>query len=147
MSRTNETRHIKCHETYKCRCRLDASFSNNKQRWIKIKADVNVKNWSTKEYVIRDLFGILAIVNVNVINYVMLENKLVQESSEKIDGNETTHNDYKHACNSCTGYIILFAIAFLTIICVKIAFIYFYGYLKSDPNIPNINPSTETVIY
>ena len=44
MSRTNETRHIKCHETYKCRCRLDASFSNNKQRWIKIKADVNVKN-------------------------------------------------------------------------------------------------------
>ena len=147
MSRTNEIRHKKCHETYKCRCRLDASFSNNKQSWIKIKADVNVKNWSTKEYVIRDLFGILAIVNMNVINYVMLENKLVQESSEKIDGNERTHNGYKNVCNSCTGYIILFVIAFLTIICVKIAFIYFYWYVKSDPNIPNINPSTETVIY
>ena len=145
MSRTNETRHIKCHETYKCRCRLDASFSNNKQRWIKIKADVNVKNWSTKEFVIKDLFGILA--NVNVINYVMLENKLVQESSEKIDGNETNHNDYKNVCNSCTGYIVLFVIAFLTIICIKIAFIYFYWYLKSDPNIPNINPTTETIIY
>ena len=25
MSRTNETRHIKWHETYKCKCRLDAS--------------------------------------------------------------------------------------------------------------------------
>ena len=145
MSRTNETRHIKCHETYKCRCRLDASFSNNKQRWIKIKADVNVKNWSTKEFVIKDLFGILA--NVNVINYVMLENKLVQESSEKTDGNETNHNDYKNVCNSCTGYIVLFVIAFLTIICIKIAFIYFYWYLKSDPNIPNINPTTETIIY
>ena len=145
MSRTNETRNIKCHETYKCRCRLDASFSNNKQRWIKIKADVNVKNWSTKEFVIKDLFGILA--NVNVINYVMLENKLVQESSEKIDGNETNHNDYKNVCNSCTGYIVLFVIAFLTIICIKIAFIYFYWYLKSDPNIPNINPTTETIIY
>ena len=24
MSRTNETRHIKCHEMYKCECRLDA---------------------------------------------------------------------------------------------------------------------------
>ena len=145
MWKTNETRHIKYHETYKCRCRLDASFSNNKQRWIKIKADVNVKNWSTKEFVIKDLFGILA--NVNVINYVMLENKLVQESSEKIDGNETNHNDYKNVCNSCTGYIVLFVIAFLTIICIKIAFIYFYWYLKSDPNIPNINPTTETIIY
>ena len=33
MSRTNETRHIKWHETYKCKCRLDASICNNKQRW------------------------------------------------------------------------------------------------------------------
>ena len=33
ISRTNETRHIKWHETCKCKCRLDASVSNNKQRW------------------------------------------------------------------------------------------------------------------
>ena len=33
MSRTNETRHIKWHEACKCKCRLDASFCNNKQRW------------------------------------------------------------------------------------------------------------------
>ena len=33
MSTTNETRHIKCHETCKCKCRLDASVCNNKQRW------------------------------------------------------------------------------------------------------------------
>ena len=32
MSRTNETRHIKWHETCKCKCRLDASACNNKQR-------------------------------------------------------------------------------------------------------------------
>ena len=31
MSRTNETRHIKWHETCKCKCRLDASIFNNKQ--------------------------------------------------------------------------------------------------------------------
>ena len=30
MSRTNETRHIKWHETCKCKCRLDASVCNNK---------------------------------------------------------------------------------------------------------------------
>ena len=33
MSKTNETRHIKWHVTCKCRCRLDESVSNNKQRW------------------------------------------------------------------------------------------------------------------
>ena len=33
MSRTNETRHIKWHKTCKCRCRVDASVCNNKQRW------------------------------------------------------------------------------------------------------------------
>ena len=32
-SRTNETIHIKWHETCKCKCRLDASICNNKQRW------------------------------------------------------------------------------------------------------------------
>ena len=33
MSRTNETRYIKWHETCKCKCRLDGSICNNKQRW------------------------------------------------------------------------------------------------------------------
>ena len=33
MSRTNETRHIKWHKIFKCKCRLDASACNNKQRW------------------------------------------------------------------------------------------------------------------
>ena len=41
---------------------------------IKITADVNVKSWLTKKYVIKGLFGILENVNANVINHVMLEN-------------------------------------------------------------------------
>ena len=32
ISRTNETRHIKWHKTCKCKCRLDTSICNNKQR-------------------------------------------------------------------------------------------------------------------
>ena len=32
-SRTNETRHIKWHETCRCKCRLDAMACNNKQHW------------------------------------------------------------------------------------------------------------------
>ena len=42
MSRTNETRHIKQHEMYKCKCRLDASvFNNNVEMMINV--DPNVK--------------------------------------------------------------------------------------------------------
>ena len=41
---------------------------------IMINADVNGKNWLTKEYLIKDLFGIQVIANVNLINNAMLEN-------------------------------------------------------------------------
>ena len=41
---------------------------------IKINVDVNVKNQLIKEYVTKDLFGILVIVNVNVIKTVILMN-------------------------------------------------------------------------
>ena len=73
MSRTNETKYIKWHKTCKCKCRLDASVIMNKVG-MRINSDVNAKNWLTKKDVIKDLFGILAIVNVNVIYPVMLEN-------------------------------------------------------------------------
>ena len=43
MSRTNETRHVKWHETCKCKCRLDASVCNSKQRWNKDKCRCECK--------------------------------------------------------------------------------------------------------
>ena len=58
MSKTNETRHTKWHETCKCKCRLDASVCNNKQRWNKDICRFECKN-----------FGILVILIVNVINH------------------------------------------------------------------------------
>ena len=41
---------------------------------IMINADVNALNQLVKEYLIKDLFGILVILNVNVINHLMLKN-------------------------------------------------------------------------
>ena len=43
MSRTNETRHIEWHKTCKCKCRLDASVCNNKQRCNKDKCRCECK--------------------------------------------------------------------------------------------------------
>ena len=55
----------------------------------------------------------------------------VEECSENIDRNELiyneTLNDYGKVCNSCTIYIVLLVIYFLTSIS---AFIYFYWHLK-----------------
>ena len=60
--------------------------------------------------------------------------KLVEECSENIDGNEMicndTLNDYEKVCNSCTIYMVLFVIVFLIIIDISSAFIYFNWYLK-----------------
>ena len=47
-----------------------------------------------------------------------------------------------------TAYIVLFVIAFLIIIGISNAFIYFHWFLKkSNTNITNINHYTETIIY
>ena len=41
---------------------------------IKVNADENEKNQLIRVVLIKDLLGILVILNVNVINHVMLEN-------------------------------------------------------------------------
>ena len=73
MSRTNETRFIEWHEACKCKCKLDEIVCNNKQRWNKNKFRCECKEL-IKEYVIKDLSGILLIVSVNVTNHVILVN-------------------------------------------------------------------------
>ena len=58
-----------------------------------------------------------------------LVDKLVEECSENIDGNEMIYNDYEKVCNSRTIYMVLF-IAFLIIIDISSAYFYFHWYLK-----------------
>ena len=59
-----------------------------------------------------------------------LIDKLLEERSENIDGNEmiynVTLNDYEKVCNSYTIYIVLFVIAFLMIISISSAYFYFH---------------------
>ena len=48
MSRTIDTRHIKWHETCKCKCRLDKSVCNNKQCWNNDKCRCECKEFIDK---------------------------------------------------------------------------------------------------
>ena len=53
---------------------------------IMINVHANVKNWLIKAYLIKDIFEILVIVSVNVINYVMLASTWIMKiaSVEKV---------------------------------------------------------------
>ena len=60
-----------------------------------------------------------------------LVDKLVEKCNENIDGNEMLLNEtldviplnkYKKVCNSCTTYIVLFAIFFITSLSISCAF-------------------------
>ena len=146
MSRSNETRHIKQHETSKCKCRLDASVCNNKKRWNNDKCRCECKElidksiWDT-EFIWNPSnceceWDKLCDIDQNLdYKNCTCRIKIVDKPSEQCsDGNEMiydgTGNYYEKVCNSCTTYIVLFAIAFLIIIGISNAYFYFHRYLK-----------------
>ena len=152
MSRTNETRHIKCQKTCKCKCRLDASVCNNKKRWNKDKCRCECKElidkglcdkgfiWNPSNCECEcdkscDIGEILDYKNCKSRKRII--DKLVDECSENIYENKTLDvipldaiplnatplNIYKNVCNSCMVYIVLFVVFLTTIICTCCAFI------------------------
>ena len=58
----------------KCKCRLDESVCNNKQRWNENKCRCEYKELIDKGICDKGFIGILVIMNVNLTNPVMLEN-------------------------------------------------------------------------
>ena len=50
MSWSNQTKRIKWYETCKCKCRLDASVCNNKQRWDEDKCRCECREELTRIY-------------------------------------------------------------------------------------------------
>ena len=105
MSRTNETKNIKWHETCKWKCRLDPIVCNNKQRWNKNKC-----RWECKDLINKGLCDKGYAWNpsncececdksCDIGEYLDYENckcrkrlvnKLVEECNETIDGVELT---------------------------------------------------------
>ena len=144
MSRTNETRHIKWHETCKCKCRLDASVFNSKQRWNKHKC-----KWECKELIDKGICDKLFIWNLSncececdklrdvgeYLDYAncncgkKLVDKLVEECTENIDEVKiagTALFERRNECkSSCATYVVLIAIVFTISIDIGTYFIYY----------------------
>ena len=146
MSRTNETRHIKWHEMCKCKCRLDASVCNNKQRWNNDKCQCKCKELIDKgvcdKGYIRNPSNCECECDksCDVGEYLdyenckcgkKLEDKLVEECNEiaeevKLAKISLAENENKYKCSSCTLYIVLFSILFTINVGIGSYFVYFY---------------------
>ena len=74
MARTNETDHISWYETCTCKCKLDASVCNDKQRWNNDKCRCECKELIGKSTCNDKCIWNPSIYDVNVINHVMLKN-------------------------------------------------------------------------
>ena len=106
MSRTNETRHGKWHETCKCKCRLDAGVWNNKQRWNNHQCRCECKElldkWICEKGFIWNSSNCECDKSCDVGEYLdytyckcrkKLIDKLVEERSENIDEKKSHSNE------------------------------------------------------
>ena len=140
ISRTNETRHIEWHETCKCKCSLDPSVYNNKQRWNEDKC------WcECKELIDKGVCGKGFIWNpsncececdksCDIGEYLDYENckfrekwvdRLIEECTENTKETRLVEKtSAKHKCSSCTVYIVLFSLFFTINIGIDIYFVY-----------------------
>ena len=145
MSRTNETRHMKWHETCKCKWRLDASVCNNKQRWNDDRCRSECKELIDKgvcdEGFIWNPSNFECDKSCDVGEYLDYKNckcwkklvdKLTEECTENIDEVKiASENRHKKKCSSCTLYIVLFSIIFTINIGIVAYFVY-YKYVNGD---------------
>ena len=147
MSRTNETRYTKWYETCKCKCRLDASACNNKQRWNEDKCMCECKELIDKGVCDKEFIWnpsnceCKCDKSCDIGEYLDYSNckyrkKLVEECTKNIE--ETilieTLAENEHKCSSCTVYRMLFWIFFIFFIINVGIGIYFtyYKYLSRN---------------
>ena len=151
MSRTNETRFIEWHETFKCGCKFGANVCNNKQRWNKNKCRCECKELIDKGACDRGFIWNPSNCECecdkacDVSEQLDYENcksrkksvdKLVDECTETVEEVKLAKltlakNENNYKCSSYIVYIVLFWIFFTTNVGgIGTHFIYFYGYLK-----------------
>ena len=125
MSRTNETRHIKWHKTYKCGCRLNSIVCNNKQRWNRNKCRCEYKELIDKGVCDKGYFWNpcnrewKCDKSCDIGEYLDYKNcackkglvdKLVDECNETIDEEVEIIDNNKN--NPCIVYIVIFSMFF-----------------------------------
>ena len=149
MSRTNETRHIKWHETCKYKCRLNASVCNNKQRWNNNKCQCECKElidkgicdkgyiWNPSNCKCEcdescDFDEYLDYKNCKCRKRLI--DKLIEECNENIDEEVKILDKNEDKCSSCISYIALFPVFFTINIGIATYFVYYKYINNNDEN-------------
>ena len=159
---SNETRHIKWHETYKCICRLDVIICNSKQRWNEDKCRCECKelidkgvcdkgfifNPSNCECECDKSCGISEYLDYsNCKCRKKIVDPLIEECTENID---IATIDNENKCSFSIVYIVcivLFSIILAICIGIGIYFVYYHCYLKKYGTHSVFNTRKETLIY
>ena len=151
--RTNETRHIKWHETCKCKFRLDASVYNNKQHWNDDKCQCKCKELIDKGVGDKGYAWYLSNCecdkSYDVGEYLDYENckcrkrlvdKLVEECNENIDEAKLTEIALFEHKNECACYYTVFIVLSVIVltICIGIS-TYFVYYKYMNRNKENVS--------
>ena len=146
MSRTNETKHIKWHETCKYKCRLDASVCNNKQQWNNDKCQCECKELIDKGICNKGYIWnpgnckCECDKNCDVSEYLDYENgkcrkrlidKLIKECNENIEEISLINSRKCKSNYFCILYIVLLSIFFAINIGIGTYFIY-YKYINHN---------------
>ena len=143
----------KWHKTCKCRCRLDASICNNKQIWKDDKCRCECKELINKGMCDKgfiwnpsncececdkscDIREYLDYKNCKCRKKII--DKLTEECSENINGNERLYNETldiisssdNKTSDSCIVFIVLFSVLLIINISMAI-YVYFFLHLKN----------------
>ena len=150
MSKANETRHIKWHETCKCKCRLECRNDDKCRCEGKELIDKGVCNegfiWNPSNCECEcdkscDIGDYLGYKNCKCRK--KLADKLVEECTKNIDEVKIAgENEHKNTCSSCKLYIVLLLLFFAINIGIGAYFVYSHWYLKKD--VPRVKFDTRT---
>ena len=150
MSLTNETRHIAWHKTCKCKCRLDSSVFNNKQRWNEDKCRCGCKELIDKGVCDKGFIWNPSNCececdkSCDIGEYLDYENckyrrklvdELVEECNENVKETRLVENKHENECSSCTLYIVLFSLSFAINIGIGTYFVYCKYMSRNKENI------------
>ena len=161
MSRSNQSRSIKSHETCKCICRLNKIICNNKQRWSKDQCKCECKELIDKG--VCDKGYIFNPSNCkyecdkscNTSQYLdhldckckkKIIDLIVQKCTEYDDNKTKIVN--KTVKNSCNVYIVLTITSIVIFTVYTIYFVYYNWFLiKNKDLFAKYNTRTKTLIW
>ena len=162
MSRTNETRSIKWHETCKCICRLNEIICNNKQRWNEEKCRCECKELIDKEVCDKGFIWNPSNCececdkSCNISQYLdysdckckrKLIDPLIEKCIENDDQTKIVNIIVENENSSCKEYIVLMTVVFTIFTGITIYFVYYnWSLIKNNVSCIKSNTHKESII-